>query len=68
MHNSVLLCLSVTALCIALVIGQGLFPLFQAFQPPQQQQVSQLPPKQPIGSTPNEKLRACCAKVSPKFE
>ncbi|KAI6242579.1 hypothetical protein M3Y99_00161700 [Aphelenchoides fujianensis] len=39
--------------------GQGLFPLFQAFQP----QTPALPPKQPRGRSPNEKLHACCAKL-----
>lgn len=62
MRNSVLLGSIIAILCVALAIGQGLFPLFQAFQP--QTPAASLPPKQPKGRSPNDKLRACCAKVN----
>lgn len=50
----------VAVLCVALVVGQGLFPFFQGFH---QTPVNQLPPKRRVGRTPNQKLKACCAKV-----
>jgi len=63
MRNSILLGLIVALLCVALAIGQGLFPLFQGFQPQPQSSVHELPPKQQRGRSPNEKLRACCDKL-----
>lgn len=61
MRNSIFLGLTIGILCIEVAIGQGLFPFLQAFQP--QTPVSNLPPKNPVGRHPNEKLQACCAKV-----
>ncbi|KAI6172202.1 DB domain-containing protein [Aphelenchoides besseyi] len=51
--------LFVSVLCVDYALSQGLFPLFQAFQP----QTPALPPKERRGRSPNEKLHACCAKL-----
>jgi hypothetical protein len=48
-------------LFLDVIYGQGLFPFFQ--QHPHQQQQAALPPKQPQGHSPNEKLKMCCAKL-----
>ncbi|CAD5217234.1 unnamed protein product [Bursaphelenchus xylophilus] len=44
------------------VFSQGLFPLWQGFQP-QTPAEAPLPPKTPKGRSPNEKLKACCSKL-----
>jgi hypothetical protein len=46
---------------VRVVDAQGLFPLF--FQQPQHMGGAALPPKVPKGRPPNEKLKACCAKL-----